>query len=83
MALGVGHFAAGIFIILAYREPMKNILSVRSGIMVAARFLDVALCSGFVLFEEVTEVMAGIVNYGVIQVALHGFSTRDSTRRTM
>lgn len=70
MALGAGILGAAFFAALAARDPIKNIQWVRFGIVNATLFLLVSLYTGFVLYEEVSQAIVGIVLHGVFGIAL-------------
>jgi len=81
MALGAGILGAGFFSALAARDPIRNIHWLRFGIVNAALFLAVALYSGFVLYEDVSQAMVGIVLHGGFGIALLALYPRGATAR--
>jgi hypothetical protein len=70
MALGASLVAVGIFVIIAARDPIRNILWAKFAMVFAGLFLTVALYSGFRLHEDVSQASVGIIIHGVALIAL-------------
>jgi hypothetical protein len=73
MALGASLVAVGIFVIIAARDPIRNILWAKFTMVFAGLFLTVALYSGFRLYEDVSQASVGIIIHGVALIALLAF----------
>jgi hypothetical protein len=73
MALGASILAVGIFLMIAARDPAKNILWAKFAVVFATLFLAVALYSGFLLYGDVSVALVGIIIHGVAAAALLAF----------
>lgn len=84
MALGASLVPVGVFLLIASRDPIKNIVWVRFAIMFSLLFLGVSLYSGFVLFTHFSQAWFGVTLHGVfagLLLALYPWkSIRDGDR---
>ena len=70
MVLGASLIAAGVFLVLAARDPIRNILWVRFAIVFALLFLTVAVYVGTVLYTDFSQALFGVVLHGTFAVLL-------------
>jgi hypothetical protein len=70
MALGAGLAAAGVFIVIAARDPVKRLLWVKYAIALAVLFSAVAWYSGLVLFDDLGQASTGVIIHGVFALLL-------------
>ena len=70
MALGAGLAVAGVFIVIAARDPVKRLLWVKFAIALAVLFSAVAWYSGLVLFDDLGQASTGVIIHGVFALLL-------------
>ncbi len=70
MTLGAGLAAAGVFIVIAARDPVKRLLWVKFAIALAVLFSAVAWYSGLVLFDDLGQASTGVIIHGVFALLL-------------
>ncbi|HEX6299767.1 MAG TPA: hypothetical protein VF148_04820 [Acidimicrobiia bacterium] len=70
MVLGASLLAVGVFVVIAARDPIRNILWVRFAIVFALLFVAVSVYLGAFVKAEFSEVIDGILIHGVFAALL-------------
>ena len=70
MALGAGLAVAGVFIVIAARDPVERLLWVKFAIALAVLLSAVAWYSGLVLFDDLGQASTGVIIHGVFALLL-------------